>query len=85
MPILIDEESETSEPSHINLPLKQSRNFLTFSDQNLLKEIFSNTTPEVPKTQKCPITGLTAKYFDPLTKTPYANLNAFKKIREIKA
>lgn len=29
------------------------------------------------------ITGLPAKYFDPLTEQPYANLAAFKKIREI--
>ena len=30
----------------------------------------------------CPITQLPAKYFDPVTKTPYATLEAFKKIRE---
>lgn len=30
----------------------------------------------------CPVTNLPAKYLDPLTKTPYATLAAFKQIRE---
>ena len=30
----------------------------------------------------CPVTRLPAKYFDPVTELPYANLQAFKIIRE---
>jgi hypothetical protein len=30
----------------------------------------------------CPITRLPAKYFDPVTKLPYANLQAFRILRE---
>ena len=30
----------------------------------------------------CPITRLAAKYFDPVTRHPYANLQAFKILRE---
>lgn len=35
-----------------------------------------------PKQETCAITGLPAKYRDPLTNTPYANGEAFKIIRE---
>lgn len=34
------------------------------------------------KVQTCPVTGLPAKYLDPLTGTPYANKEAFRVIRE---
>lgn len=30
----------------------------------------------------CAVTGLPAKYYDPLTQTPYANIEAFHVIRE---
>ena len=30
----------------------------------------------------CAVTGLPAKYLDPVTKKPYANAAAFKKLRE---
>ena len=37
--------------------------------------------PEPAGTQKCVITGLPAKYRDPLTKLPYATIEAFREIR----
>uniref|UniRef100_A0A915EE31 Vacuolar protein sorting-associated protein 72 homolog n=1 Tax=Ditylenchus dipsaci TaxID=166011 RepID=A0A915EE31_9BILA len=48
------------------------------------------TVPEVKVFEKpkqkvhlvCAVTGLEAKYIDPLTELPYANLDAFKKIRQ---
>jgi len=40
------------------------------------------TPPKIPEKPICSITGLPAKYFDPLTKTPYATLEAFTIIRE---
>lgn len=63
---------------------KQSRNFLTFTDQASLNQIFPQTKPQQidVNLKICPITGLPAKYFDPLTKTPYATLAAFKILRE---
>jgi vacuolar protein sorting-associated protein 72 len=36
----------------------------------------------IPGVKVCPVTRLPAKYFDPVTKLPYANLQAFKIIRE---
>mmetsp|Transcript_33777 Transcript_33777/g.87643 ORF Transcript_33777/g.87643 Transcript_33777/m.87643 type:complete len:311 (+) Transcript_33777:258-1190(+) len=38
--------------------------------------------PPHPEKLKCVITGLPAKYCDPLTGMPYANLHAFKQIRQ---
>jgi vacuolar protein sorting-associated protein 72 len=63
---------------------KQSRNFISFTDEKILQEIFYQPKQKPPgvKEKTCPITGLPAKYFDPLTQTPYANLFAFKTIRE---
>jgi len=54
-------------------------------DEETIKEIFSSKEQQKPKPNKCVITGLPAKYIDPLTKCPYANLFAFKKIRELYA
>lgn len=63
---------------------KQSRNFIIFNDNKTLNDIFPQIKPKPPgvKEKICPITGMSAKYFDPLTKTPYANLFAFKTLRE---
>ena len=36
----------------------------------------------VPGVKTCPVTRLPAKYLDPVTQLPYANLQAFKIIRE---
>jgi YL1 nuclear protein C-terminal domain len=33
--------------------------------------------------ERCPITGLAAKYCDPRTGVPYANVHAFKEISNI--
>ena len=85
MPLLDSDDEHSHEASN---NLKQSRNFVTFSDEETLKNIFGirkadTDMARVP--QKCVATGLPAKYFDPLTNCPYANLFAFKKIREIYA
>lgn len=63
----------------------QSRNFIVFTNEETIEEIFSSKEQQKPKPKKCVITGLPAKYIDPLTKCPYANLFAFKKIRELYA
>ncbi len=62
---------------------KQSRTFITFPDEEYVRNVFRSEKPEVVKPKKCAVTGLPAKYFDPLTNCPYANAFAFKKLREI--
>lgn len=46
----------------------------------------SNSAPpprQAPRkrTRFCPLTGRVARYLDPLTRTPYANLTAFRALR----
>lgn len=61
---------------------KYSRNFLVFTDtKSFPQQYFPQGKPKVAKPQFCPITGLPARYVDPITKTPYATANAFKVIR----
>lgn len=59
------------------------RNFLIFTDTNSYPSAyFPNAKPQKrPHKRFCPITGLPAKYIDPLTGTPYATPQAFKIIR----
>lgn len=60
-----------------------SRNFITFTDERLFHKYFPRKKPQQPATKyQCPITGLPAKYFDPVTRSPYANIKAFKLLRE---
>ena len=58
---------------------------MTFSNPLIFEKIFENFNrlPTAPKEKKmCVITGQPAKYFDPLTKQPYADKEAFKILRE---
>jgi vacuolar protein sorting-associated protein 72 len=69
----------------------QARTFISFTDEKLFSQIFPITGTKSVKQQqlkpversKCAVTGLPAKYFDPLTKLPYANLQAFKTLRDL--
>jgi len=47
-----------------------------------LRQVFQQQSKSNSTTSICPITGMVAKYRDPLTGTPYANKDAFKIIRE---
>ena len=40
--------------------------------------------PKTPRKRFCPVTGMPAKYRDPVTGTPYSNKDAFEQIREKK-
>lgn len=61
---------------------KYSRNFMVFTDtKSFPHQYFPQNKPKVAKPQFCSITGLPARYIDPITKTPYATTNAFKVIR----
>ncbi len=56
---------------------------ITFSnveDIPIILKLNNNNLP-IKKAKICAITGLKAKYFDPLTKQPYANIEAFKELR----
>ena len=65
---------------------RQSRTFITFTDESTWRHLFpSNSKPRVVQRDKCVVTGLPAKYIDPLTKCPYANVHAFKALREMHA
>ena len=58
---------------------------VTFSNKEQYNKIFSffNKKPKELKEPKlCAITGKPAKYYDPLTKSYYSSINAFKLLRE---
>ena len=78
-------DSFSAEP-HRRLPVdeneKCSRTFITFTDERNFRDYFSQKRIKVPHKQFCPVTKLPAKYYDPVTQTPFANLQAFKCIRE---
>ncbi len=61
---------------------KCERTFITFTDENTFKDIFPQKRARPSQKQLCPITRQPAKYFDPITQTPYATLQAFKCIRD---
>ena len=67
--------SASSKPSH-------ERTFLTFSDFDTFRSSFPRSRARNSQQKICPITRLPAKYFDPVTRLPYANLQAFKILRE---
>ena len=63
---------------------KQNRDrstLLSFSRVDKNFHLFPIDNPVVPKPQVCQITGLLAKYIDPKTKQPFANVEAFRAIR----
>lgn len=62
--------------------IPHERTFLTFSDFDTFRGTFPRRKPRTPQQKVCPITRLPAKYFDPVTRLPYANLQAFRFIRE---
>ncbi|CAK9304444.1 unnamed protein product [Gordionus sp. m RMFG-2023] len=73
-----------------NLPsndIPTSQNFLVFSDEKSYESYFSlnnaNQTKSIDRDHEkiCEITGKVAKYTDPLTKKPYYDVEAFKKLR----
>uniref|UniRef100_T1JJ51 Vacuolar protein sorting-associated protein 72 homolog n=1 Tax=Strigamia maritima TaxID=126957 RepID=T1JJ51_STRMM len=83
-----DEKTETVQDQLVvektNLVTKERccRNFITFSDDQTFKEYFHKVKPKVPQRNMCPITRMPARYFDPVTQMAYANLQAFKVLRE---
>lgn len=69
---------------------RSSRNFVTFTDESDFKAVFPRAAgsrsgrPRL-RDQVCPLTGERARYMDPLTRTPFASLAAFKALRALYA
>jgi len=62
---------------------KCSRTFITFSDEVVYRQYFpSRRKLRSVSKSTCPVSGLPAKYFDPVTRIPYASTKAFKVIRQ---
>jgi len=67
-------------------PERYSRTFVSFTDIQTYNETFSKLNSSNRHHRRlCPITGMPAQYFDPLTQMPYASLEAFKILRRIYA
>ncbi|CAN7994096.1 unnamed protein product, partial [Ixodes hexagonus] len=77
MPLIEEVEAPSEGPSP-----RCSRNFITFPDDATLRDNFPNAKPKAASRSVCPITRLPARYFDPVTLIPYANLQAFRVLRE---
>jgi len=83
MPIVSQEDDIEEENKNLAEIKKQCRNFVSFSDENVFKETFPQQKSKPNVHKKCVVTGLPAKYFDPVTQCPYANLYAFKALRDM--
>ena len=94
MPLIADDDAPAVKVAEGSQPLpapasapqklaeKYCRNFLVFTDtKSFPSAYFPADKPTRPKKLFCAITGLVAKYVDPLTGTPYASPQAFKIIR----
>lgn len=58
-----------------------SRSFLEFTDTKSFPQEYFPSKAKYPK-KECVVTGLPAKYKDPLTGLPYATIEAFRYIRQ---
>ena len=81
------DNNENEMQFRVDSRLKQERTFVTFSDYDTFRSNFPGQKRKEPTRQPiqqkiCPITRLPAKYFDPVTRLPYANLQAFRILRE---
>ena len=61
------------------------RTLITFTNRQHFRRVFApyRNPPAAVEKKICPVTKLPAKYMDPLTKTPYRDAAAFRKIREV--
>ncbi|KFM79296.1 Vacuolar protein sorting-associated protein 72-like protein, partial [Stegodyphus mimosarum] len=81
MPLVEVVEDENKKQENIVVG-RCTRNFITFPDENTMKEYFNFEKPKPVTKSTCIVTRMPARYFDPLTKQPSANLTAFRIIRE---
>ncbi|GAB1608321.1 vacuolar protein sorting-associated protein 72 homolog [Argonauta hians] len=74
-----------SKPSKQPPGPKCSRTFITFTDDKTFREYFPQNRAKSASASSrtvCPVTRQPAKYFDPITQTPYATIAAFRILRE---
>ena len=84
------EHDEKYEPiiNNNNTPNTSSKDInkvnVTFSNMTYYNKVFAffNTKPKEKELKKCAITGEPARYYDPLTKSYYSSMDAFKLLRE---
>eukprot|EP00271_Cylindrocystis_brebissonii_P006277 TRINITY_DN18991_c0_g1_i1.p1 TRINITY_DN18991_c0_g1~~TRINITY_DN18991_c0_g1_i1.p1 ORF type:complete len:344 (-),score=99.27 TRINITY_DN18991_c0_g1_i1:771-1802(-) len=55
---------------------------LDFTQVKAFPEVINARAPPYPPRAECAVTGLPARYFDPVTKLPYATKLAFRTIRD---
>ena len=87
--IKVDDDGSGSQSESPKLKNKEtveqkcSRNFIIFTDPKTFPgNYFANSKVSTPQKAYCPVTGLPAKYKDPITGLPYATAQAFRYIRE---
>jgi len=61
---------------------KQGINTITFTESSSFPDFINSKPIQYPQQLKCSITGMPAKYIDPLTMAPYTTIESFKVIRE---
>lgn len=79
------EKSKRPKKSKSEVMGRCERTFVSF-ENDIDNELFNRCFPSPPKRERrsqiCAITRLPARYFDPVTKLPYRNLQAFQILRE---
>ncbi len=82
-PSVVSANTAAVNPSLSPGPAKCSRTYVTFSDDESFQRFFPQSSPpRVPVQEICPVTHKPALYRDPITDIPYANVQAFRIIRE---
>ncbi|KTG44414.1 hypothetical protein cypCar_00002521 [Cyprinus carpio] len=82
-PSVFSSNTAAVNPSLSSGPAKCSRTYITFSDDESLQRFFPQSPPpRIPVQEICPVTHKPALYRDPITDIPYANVQAFRIIRE---
>ena len=78
-----DDKEEGTKSETLDAVKRCCRNFLIFTDAKSFPEAYFPTKkPRCAQRSYCPVTGLPARYRDPLTGLPYFNAQAFRYIRE---
>uniref|UniRef100_A0A671L867 Vacuolar protein sorting-associated protein 72 homolog n=1 Tax=Sinocyclocheilus anshuiensis TaxID=1608454 RepID=A0A671L867_9TELE len=82
-PSVVSANTAAVNPSMSSGPAKCSRSYITFSDDESFQRFFPQSPPpRIPVQEICPVTHKPALYRDPITDIPYANVQAFRIIRE---
>lgn len=80
---LVKVDDNEDEEVNVDSTKRCCRNFLIFTDaKNFPSAYFPTKKLKAPHKTYCPVTGLPARYQDPVTGLPFANAHAFRYIRE---